>query len=352
MPVAIAQPENADDSTQAKCRQYLQTPLPVEATTVTAPAKWPDCNSYKLYSGVGTKIDYAAARQCAWSERLAQQANLEPRYTIASVFGGSAMLSVLYANSEGVSQNLTLAQKFVCEAGGAPAEIKYRLDHVASLKKNASAKAKFDFCDDITSGFMGGFCAARGSEFQDQKRSTILKEIAAPFTLEQKELFETLRKAEAAYAEAHARGEIDLSGTARAMFQIDAEDTLRDDFIEALRTFESGKYPKISAQDFQYADARLNSEYRKALTDAEQHKSEYGAVQPDGIRNAERAWLKYRNAWLAFAKLRYPTVPDQAWLLLLTTNRISVLDGSFCDMDAVEPPCAPQGDTWKPRPLP
>lgn|GEM_PF-731219 len=350
---AFAQLENADSSTQEKCKQYLQTPLPAEAVAVPAPKKWPDCNSYKLYSGIGTEVDYAAARKCAWSERLARQAGIEPRYSVASVFGGSAMLAVLYTNGDGLQRDSLLAGRFVCEADGAPKEIEFRLEHLESLfKAGKPPKSKFDFCDDITSGFMEGFCAAYGSEIQDQRREHSIKSITSQFTAAQMAAFKALLKSQELYSRAHAAGEIDTSGTARAMYQIDAENTLREDFLEALRTLEAGKYPQGSAQDFQDADARLNTEYRKAMSDAEQHKSDYGAVQPDGIRIAERAWLKYRDAWIEFAELRYPTVEDQAWLLLLTKDRISVLDGSFCQMDDVEGSCAPQGDTWKPRPLP
>jgi hypothetical protein len=166
---AIAQLEDADSATQAKCKQYLQTPLPPEAAQVATPKQWPDCNSYKLYSGIGTKVDYPAARKCAWSERPAQQAGLEPQYSIASVFGGSAMLTVLYANGERVPRDLRLAARFACEAGGAPAEIRFRLEHLKKLGNGASShSANFDFCDDITSDFMEGFCGlfqrTRGSE--------------------------------------------------------------------------------------------------------------------------------------------------------------------------------------------
>jgi uncharacterized protein YecT (DUF1311 family) len=345
-----AQLEYADKETQLKCDKSLQASLPTEAAAVPAPKKWPDCNSYKLYSGIGAKVDYVAARKCAWSERLAQLANLEPRYTVASVFGGSAMLAVLYANGEGIPQDLELAVRFVCEAEGAPKEIEIRLEHVTTLGK--TPKAKFGFCDDITSGFMEGFCAAYGSEFEDQKRINSLKKITAPFTPEQQTVFETVLKAERAYAEAHARGEIDLSGTARAMYQIDAEDTLREDFIEALSSFETGNLPSGSSAGYADADKRLNLAYRNAMSDANKNKSDYGAVQPDGIRDAERAWLKYRDAFIAFAKFRYPDVPAEAWLTLLTKDRTSVLDGSFCDMDDVEGSCFKPDDTWKPSPLP
>jgi uncharacterized protein YecT (DUF1311 family) len=347
-----AQLERASGDAQAQCAQYLKTPLPPEAATVAQPKAWPDCNSYKLYSGIGTKLDYAAARRCAWSERLAAQNGIEPRYTDASVFGGSAMLTVLFANGEGVEKSIPLALRFACEAEGAPAEISIRIQHLDSLNaKTSAANAKFSFCDDITSGFMEGFCAAYYSELADQKRSATFSPMTAKMSQAQKEAFGKLARAEEAYAHAHADGEIDLSGTARAMFQIDAEQTLRDDFLAALQTFEAGKYPNGSAKAYEEADALLNSAYRKAISDAEEHMKEYGAVQPNGIRDAERAWLRYRDAWVAFARLRYPDVSQEAWLILLTRDRISILNGSFCDIDAVEEACIQKGDTWKPSPL-
>lgn len=348
-----AQLDGADAATQAKCAEYMKTPLPAEAGAVPAPKVWPECDSVKLYSGIGTKVDYEAARRCAWSERLAIESGLEPRYSTASVFGGSAMLSVLYANGQSVRRNIPLAVRFACEAGGAPAEIAIRVQHLQSLANLLPVNAaSFSFCDDITSGFMEGFCAAYDSEIEDQKRANLLEALVSRFTPVQRVAFETLHKLEEEYADAHARGEIDLSGTARAMYEIDAEQSLREDFLAALQSFEEGDLPKSTADDAHKDDMRLNAAYSKAMQDAESHKADYGAVQPEGIRNAERAWLKYRDAWLAFAKLRYPDVPRDSWLALLTTDRTSVLDGSFCDMDDEDSRCAREGDTWKPSPLP
>ncbi|MFZ0339784.1 MAG: lysozyme inhibitor LprI family protein, partial [Terracidiphilus sp.] len=348
-----AQLEDCDKATQAKCAESLKTPLPAEAVAVSAPNAWPECDSLRSYSGIGGRVDFEAARRCAWSERLAIEAGLEPRYSTASVFGGSAMLSVLYANGQGVARNIPLAIRFACEAGGAPAEIAIRVKHIESLHSQPAAVGSlFQFCDDITSGFMQGFCAAYDSEIEDQKRANSLDAVVSRFTTTQRSAFNTLRKLEEDYAHAHAKGEIDLSGTARAMYQIDAQDTVRDDFVAALKLFEVGRFPTAPAGQYADADARLNRAYHKALNDAEEHKNDYGAVQPEGIRDAERAWLKYRDAWIAFAKLRYPAVPAEAWLALLTGDRTSILDGSFCDMDAEDGPCAQKGDTWKPSPLP
>jgi hypothetical protein len=349
----IAQQGDADHEPSPRCKEYLKTPLPDEAAAIPAPKAWPECDSHKLYSGIGGPVDFAAARKCAWSERLASQAGFEPRYTVASVFGGAPMLTVLYANGEGVDKNLPLALRFACEAGGAPAEISTRLDHIESLATRIIIRdEKLNFCDDITSGFMGGFCAASVSELADQKRLRSFDAMSAQMNPAQRQAFAQLIDKEADYSRAHGMGEIDLSGTARAVFQIDAEQTLRDDFLAALQSFGSGKTPNGSVRAYKDADAALNLAYHRAIAIAEAHKKDYGAVQPSGIRDTERAWLKYRKAWMAFAKLRYPNVLPAAWLALLARDRASILDGSFCEMDAVDGPCMQKGDTWKPSPLP
>jgi hypothetical protein len=349
----LAQLEDTDETTKAKCAAYSKTPLPIEATEIDAPKAWPECNSYKSYSGIGTNTDFAAARKCAWSERLAQQANLEPRFSGASVFGGSAMLAVLYANGEGIERNIPLALRFACEAGGAPAEIEGRLQSLEALGNvSTSQRKKISFCDDITSGFMEGFCAAYSSEIAEQERARSWDTLKAQWTTEHRAAFAHLLAAEKVYAKAHAKGEIDLSGTARAMFQIDAEDSILDDFHTAIADFEKGDLPHASHGDALAADQRLNAVYRGKLADVEAHKSDYGAVQPDGVRSAERAWLRYRDTFVTFAGLHYPSVSPDAWLTLLTKDRISVIDGRFCDMDAQDGPCAQPGDRWKPSPLP
>lgn len=346
---AFAQLADAGPETQAKCAKYLQIPLPAEAQSVPAPKAWPECASYKSYAGIGTPVNFEAARKCAWSERLAIHAELEPRYSTASVFGGSAMLTQLYANGEGVPQNLPLAIRFACEAEGAPGEIGGRLEGLEKrLHHENKEDSRFQFCDDITSGFMMGFCTAYTSEIEDQNRATATTAISRDWTAAQKSAFQLLLSAKEKYAEQHAKGEVDLSGTARAMFEIEEENGIRDNFLAAVKSFEKGALPKASLTEATEADAQLNRAYRKMMADAEAHKSDYGAIQPEGIRNAERAWLKYRDAWLTFAKARYPGVSDSAWLKLLSDDRVLVLQGKCCGQD----PDASEDAVSYPRPLP
>ena len=43
------------------------------------------------------------------------------------------------------------------------------------------------------------------------------------------------------------------------------------------------------------------------------------------IRDAERAWQVYRDAFVEFAKLRWPSVSGDSWLTLLNNERMKQL---------------------------
>ena len=348
---SFAQLEYADAKTKAECAQYAQTPLPAEATLVSAPTKWPDCDSNKLYFGIGTQVDLDAARNCAWQERSAAKAGLSPRESGDTILRGAAMLTVLYANGDGLEQNIPLAVRFACEAGGAPAEISGRVEHLESLAKEpAAANKKFGFCDDITSGMMDAVCEGSAAELADQHRSDAFNSLSANWPEPQRSAFAILEQAQQAYAQSHG-GEIDAQGTSRAAQLIRAQQSLRDSFLSAIKTFENGSLPNHTFAEAKQEDAALNEAYRKAINDAEAAKSKYGSVKPENIQAAERAWLTYRDAWISFAKLRYPTVSTDSWLALLTKDRIATLQGGPCETDPDYSQCERQ-DTHAPRPLP
>ena len=318
------------DDPGGPCNEYLKTPLPAEAAAIETPKTWPDCNSYKLYSGIGTKVDFDAARKCAWKERLAIQAGLEPKYTVASIVGGSAMLAVLYANGEGVEQSKPLALRFACEAEVSPPGLK----DIEALPEQAHlATKKFRYCDEAYTTFEMNYCAAYDAEIAAQKRRDAMDSLSRNWPPEHLGAFKALEDAEEKYVEAHGRGEVYQGGTIRNLRTNGVEERQRDKFLAAVQEFESGHLPKGTVGDFKKADAELHAIYQKAMKLAAVPK-EYddGFSKPDGIRSAERAWLRYRDAWVEFAKLHYPGTDSNAWLTLLTTNRISSLRATACDV--------------------
>ena len=76
-------------------------------------------------------------------------------------------------------------------------------------------------------------------------------------------------------------------------------------------------------REFAAADAKLNDVYKKV-----QHAAgeDWGTVTKDGIRLAQRAWLGYRDAWVAFAKVKYPSITSDTIRTWLTQKRTSELE--------------------------
>jgi uncharacterized protein YecT (DUF1311 family) len=51
----------------------------------------------------------------------------------------------------------------------------------------------------------------------------------------------------------------------------------------------------------------------------------YGTVTPNGVKLAQRAWLRYRDAWVKFGVVKYPAVSTDSWKTWLTQQRIPLL---------------------------
>lgn len=333
------------DDADTVCQKYLQTPLPAEAHAVSQPKAWPDCDSYKSYSGIGRKVDLVAARKCAWQERLAQEENKAPDYDVSNYVGGSAMLATLYANGEGVEQNKPLALRFACEANLAHEGI----DELQKLPAAPlPASHKFNYCEYAMSTPEMNLCTAYGVEIAEQERKDEFNRLSTGWTQAQKDSFVQLQKAAEEYVRARGMGEVYQGGTIRTVRTFGAEERLRSKFLEAVKEFESGRLPKGTAAEYRNADSDLNDTYRQALALAAKQDPETddGDIHPEGIRQAERAWITYRDAWVAFAKVRYPQTDTNAWLTLLTRNRYWSLRQTMCDVGWSDPACKGDRSNW------
>jgi uncharacterized protein YecT (DUF1311 family) len=191
------------------------------------------------------------------------------------------------------------------------------------LKEQNWTGDNFNLCDDATSGYTQGFCAALQEKFNRITREERLDEITSRWKPPETEAFHRLQEAASAFFEASARNEVDLSGTGRAAFEIEAEAALNDEFVAALQDFEKGQLPRSSSADFIEADGELNSVYSKIQ--AEPASPEMGTVTGTGIKAAQRAWLSYREAWVKFGQVKYPEVTPDSWRTWLTQSRIKML---------------------------
>ena len=237
------------------------------------------------------------------------------------------VLMMLYANGFGVSKKVNLATKYACEIGGAPAEVEGRIWHLARMSDGRDDRT-FDLCDDITSGYMQGICTSFEERQNARERNGRLAEITENWPQFQKEAFLSLQNALRSFAKHVSDEETDSSGSGRAAFMIEAEAAEIAFFVDDLSDFEYGNMPRFTSRQFKEYDKTLNQLYRKIMQSESMTGSRLGytTITKVGVKNTQRAWLKYRDAWVAFGHIKYPSVAPQSWKALLTERRIKTLE--------------------------
>jgi hypothetical protein len=74
--------------------------------------------------------------------------------------------------------------------------------------------------------------------------------------------------------------------------------------------FEHKKWPALSDTQIKTADAVLHREYVKKLEQLRMQTKgpvDQGGVTDGNLSKAEETWQSYREAWDAFARMRYPS---------------------------------------------
>lgn len=327
----------ASDFSQSRriCRRLRSLEPPAtDWPDETATATLANCNSSALYYGINMPADPQRARQCALLEAEKTQDDADP-------FTGMGILMMVYANGRGAGRDLDLATSLACRIHAAPFAVDSRVNHLQRLKKEGWTGHDFDYCDDATSGMAGGFCAARDASMADAKRARRLRRLMRSWTRKERGAFRPLRQVAGDYATASGENEVDLSGSLRAAFVIEQEQKLKDSFAGLLERLERGWRPASSHARFDAADKELNKLYREIMNirTKPDERVPYGAadslpsttVTKSGIRRAERAWLTYRDAWIAFARVRYPKASPDGLKAYLTWQRIDELRGLLPD---------------------
>lgn len=303
-----------DFNWKAACGQVKDVAVPAADRPSPEEAKaLQGCSSEDRYYGITQPADPEKARKCAYVE-LDQGDEL--------VFGGSSMLMTIYANGRGGVRNYDLAIKFACGLGGAPAEMEGRVKNLIMKKKTGWKGTNFSLCDDITSGFMEGHCEAHRERFKEAERKRRTQSIMATWSEPDRNAFEKVRKAADGFFDLRSDAEVDLSGTGRSAFEIQERRSLEDDFLALIELLEGGKFPFFSAKQFEQADGKLNAVYKKIQNAPD---FEYGTVTRDGIKKTQRAWIVYRDAWVAFAIAKYNRVTPESIKTQLTRKRTKML---------------------------
>jgi uncharacterized protein YecT (DUF1311 family) len=279
------------------------------------------CSSEALYYGLGMPADPVRARQCAFLELEAA----DSRGRFERVFSGRVMLMTIYANGVGAKRNLDIAIDQACQLSAALSEHDGRVKHLAELKAKGWTGSNFSYCDDITSGSAQGACSEHDAQLAAQERTRHLGKLMEKWSAADRQAFTSLQKALATFIEARGSNEVDLSGTAGGAMAILDKEEHHAGFMAMLEQLEQGKGPRASAEEFKAADAELNKVYQGVQKYPDEDVA-WGTVTKASIKQTQKAWLKYRDAWVAFARTRYPSITREALSFELTKQRIARLE--------------------------
>jgi uncharacterized protein YecT (DUF1311 family) len=141
--------------------------------------------------------------------------------------------------------------------------------------------------------------------------------------------FARLRVAAENYARAGV-DETDMQGTAAAQFATEHEAWRREEFMQAVLDTLDGKLAPASSTEFAERDHELNQLYQDLMAAPSRQPDEPdrigdSTIRHADVRKAERAWLAYRDAFLAFGASLPPGADATAISTVLTTQRIAQL---------------------------
>jgi hypothetical protein len=185
------------------------------------------------------------------------------------------VLMMLYANGLGVPRNYVVAKMAACRTDATPAETEARLARLARMQGGREGPSpSIDLCDDASSDVLLARCAANRAALDEQALDEQLEQLTTRWSSAEQDAILLVWR--------HAR----LFG--------------KTDAIKSLQEFEAGKLPIFSLEDLARAERELHGQM-------------------------PASWQAYRDAWLAFGKLRYPSVAPHAWKTYFTRKRAAQL---------------------------
>ncbi len=313
-PHAAANPAYA--ASRAVCRKLAAVAPPMDdAPTPAEAASLADCSSEALLYGIGRPADPRAARLCATVEtRVA-----DPQVTDFG-FTGIRTQMIVYANGVGAGRDLDVATALACRSGGTPEEIDSRVRHLARLRSEGWTGTTFSLCDDAASDMVRGICADHDQLIARSDRTKSFAALSAGWSAADRAAFAPLKRAEAAFVDARGQAEGDRSGSGRGPAMVAAEERAERDFTELLVDAEAGRIATASPADAKAAQEILDSSFAGLMARVP-GLARTTSITAAGLVSSQRSWLRYRDAWLSFARVRYSTLAPEALLTRLTRAR-------------------------------
>jgi len=242
------------------------------------------------------------------------------------------VLTMIYANGEGIVRNLPLARRFLCDYGGG----------IGSASPDEQLKA---FDETIRSGARFDMCAGNGESFGRstnfgclaiqigralEKVSREQESIADATPPALKPAFLELRAASSKFFNVYESWQSDVCAGGTGCGVI-SEQTSLDDLNQQLAELQSIRSGIPPARDFTAAgvatlDRALNARYQEQIKESQSPGADDPSPNMEAdLRAAGRAWLKLREAWVRYGTLRWPNTPADQWRAWQTSYWTSLL---------------------------
>lgn len=210
------------------------------------------------------------------------------------------------------------------------AETKVRAKRLQAMKAQTKPEP-FDFCDDVIGGRSAARCAAVRSAKGEETRAARITPVLKNWSTADRVLLASLTKAESAFVKAHSGNWYAFGGTSASARSIGMEDEIRDFDADLLINLARGRIPAASPSTVADSDLALNRAFKAILASDNVHTEDNGNIGqiPVGeLRDAQRAWLRYRDAWLALARRKWPASANGVAraLILERTRQLKVLE--------------------------
>ena len=308
---ALAQTAITDPGAKQMCATVKDVQLPPADKPTPAEEKaLASCVSLDAYFGFGQPADTIKARKCAYAEI--------DRDSKAPI-GGKAILMMVYANGNGATRNYDVAIKLACELGGAPGDDAGRVYQLDRLKKSNWTGNNFSVCDHSSGREMYEQCAILSERFDKIERDQKFNELTSAWKPAEKKAFYKFMEEANRFYEIQAKNGVNLEGT----FEVQEEIFFNRNLLSALEAFERGELPKYSAEEFQREEAAEEAAYLRTQNGP---GAKWGTITRESVRKSQDEWLRYRNAWIAFGRQKYPSITEQSWKAWLDQDRTVMLN--------------------------
>ncbi len=300
-----ARPLPAQDDDRSACTAIAKwKPGPEAAAAPTDASRFTSetlhCTDF-LYGINGQTKDLDFARRCCLSRGDCPQT-----------------LAMIFANGWGVRRDYDAATYFLCHSEEviAPAEATGMLEQIAAMR-TAKNPEDLDYCEQITSGYGMSVCQQLENDRAAPGLEARIAAVEKMLDPSGKKALAALRKAADAFAEKDGDryAEDNRGGTIYGAVSSGAHQQGFETFVTTLERYAKARTKAADAAAAQRADAQLNKAFGQARQAFEKCDwcQETETIRREVLRDAQRAWIAYRDAWKALYRLRWKGVaPDEA----------------------------------------